>query len=312
MTDVTALLDQMERELVKPGSHDRPNGPLFHYTNAPGLAGIIRDRQIWATQFAFTNDAQELVAGEQIVNELAEELLGNTPPDTPAHWLLENFLMLHKSSGQSISQIADLYLASFSSEGNLLSQWRGYAADGMGYSIGVQKFRLPDSNPPDADKVLVLLECEYDKANFRIRVGTELSEVVTGFEKYVRTYCLDVTTFNDFLVKSVGIALRQVALLIPRFKNEHFREEKEWRLVATPMPGHEKHVVQYRASDRGLIPYIPVDLADHNELLVLSDIFVGPRQCPDASVKALADFLSSLGYSGHDLARPSGIPYRGI
>ena len=33
---------------------------LFHYTNAAGLAGIIKNQTLWATHYAYLNDSEEI------------------------------------------------------------------------------------------------------------------------------------------------------------------------------------------------------------------------------------------------------------
>src|SRR6187551_2383731 len=105
MTNTQALLDQMERELHEPRVDEVPGGPLFHYTDGAGLLGIIRERQIWATHYAHVNDVEELVAGERIVDDVAARLLRETLADSPAEWLLRNFVRLHQAKGQSLSPI---------------------------------------------------------------------------------------------------------------------------------------------------------------------------------------------------------------
>jgi|KBSMisStaDraftv2_1062788.scaffolds.fasta_scaffold981979_1 hypothetical protein len=36
-------------------------GLLYHYTDAGGLAGIVKDAVLWATDFRYLNDRLELV-----------------------------------------------------------------------------------------------------------------------------------------------------------------------------------------------------------------------------------------------------------
>lgn len=308
--DQKSLLDQMERELHRPRPHDRHNEPLFHYTDSNGLLGMVRDRQVWATHCAHVNDSEELVVGERSVDEVAERMVSRLPEKSAGHWLLRNFLHLHKEQGLSLTKSADVYVASFSARGNQLSQWRGYAADGMGYSIGFKGFRLPERDHSEAELGLILARCEYNKEAFTRQVEQVLDEVVIGFETYVKAYCASPKQLEAFTVQAVSIALRRVALLVPGLKNAHFEEEREWRLVAVPMRGHEHKLVRYRASRSGIVPYIPIDLADDGALLQISKVYLGPRQDVDSGLKATRAFLSSHGYKADGLVEYSGIPYR--
>lgn len=305
------LLDQMERELHRPRDHDVTPLPLFHYTDCNGLLGIVRERQVWATHYAHVNDAEEVVAGERIVDGVAERMLAKTVRNTPARWLLENFVKLHKFDGQCLTKITGVYVASFSDQGNQLSQWREYAAGGTGYSIGFRDFRLPNDDSVDADLALLLMKCEYDHENFAQTIEQALSDVAIGFEAYVNAYGTDVNSLSAFTLQAVSIALRRVTLQIPGLKNRHFEEEREWRLVAIPMRGRAHKIVQYRSGPNGIVPYLPIDLAEDGKLLKLEKVYVGPRQDVDAGVNAAIAFLSSRGYDGKRLVEHSRIPYRG-
>jgi hypothetical protein len=310
-TNTQALLDQMERELHEPRRDAVPGGPLFHYTDGAGLLGIIRERQIWATHYAHVKDTEELVAGERIVDDVAARLLRETLADSPAEWLLGNFVRLHQSKAQNLSPIADVYVASFSAQGNDLSEWRGYAADGAGYSIGLGAFHLPKGDESAADFSLMLAKCEYDRERFEEAVAQVLTAVVTGFEKYVRVYSVGPEMFNALMTHAASLALRRVALLVPAFKDAAFAHEEEWRLVAMPRRGREAKVVRFRSARNGIVPYIPIALSDADKPLALTRIYIGPRQHPDAGRKAVSSFLAANGYDDEGLAVSSGISYRG-
>jgi hypothetical protein len=311
VTNTQALLEQMERELHEPRRDDVAGGLLFHYTEGAGLLGIVRERQIWATHYAHVNDVEELVAGERIVDDVAGRLLRETLADSPAEWLLGNFVRLHQAKGQSLSQVADVYVASFSTQGNHLPQWLGYAAGGTGYSIGLRELHLPKGEDPETDLTLMLSKCEYDRERFEEVVAQALTEVVTRFEKSVRAHSLGPEVFNALMTHAANLALRRVALLVPGFKNAAFADEEEWRLVAMPRHGREAKVVRFRSGRSGIVPYIPIPLSDADKPLDLARIYVGPRQHPDAGRKAVSSFLTANGYDGEGLVVNSGISYRG-
>lgn len=49
---------QEETIMPKPISEEYPE--LFHYTNSAGLSGIIQSQTLWATHYAYLNDAEEV------------------------------------------------------------------------------------------------------------------------------------------------------------------------------------------------------------------------------------------------------------
>ena len=51
------------------------NKPLYHYTNTDGFLGIIKNNQIWATDYKFLKDPSEHSYGHALVKEVIEELI---------------------------------------------------------------------------------------------------------------------------------------------------------------------------------------------------------------------------------------------
>src|SRR5690606_36357166 len=134
----TQLLEQMEKELFRDTPHDVPTGPLFHYTTAQGLAGILKEKAIWATHYRYLNDRVELELAEMLITEEARRLANEYEPESEESLFLQDFADAHERD--SLTNVADVYLASFSERGDLLSQWRGYGDDGRGYSVGIERF----------------------------------------------------------------------------------------------------------------------------------------------------------------------------
>jgi hypothetical protein len=108
-------------EFLKP-----PQIPLYHYTTASGLLDITSSCQIWATHVRHLNDSSEYYHALDLVNDSLEGQLRQISwefPDYPPDVILEGVREL------------DVFVACFSEEENLLSQWRAYCPEG-GYSIG--------------------------------------------------------------------------------------------------------------------------------------------------------------------------------
>jgi hypothetical protein len=56
--------------------HDRPDGDtlVYHYTDAAGFEGIVRNQCLGATDYRFLNDRTEIKSGADAVQEVAKEL----------------------------------------------------------------------------------------------------------------------------------------------------------------------------------------------------------------------------------------------
>lgn len=296
------VLDQMERELAKPYLHDAQDRPLFHYTDSHGLLGLMRDRQIWATHFRHLNDREELIIGERLALEEGRRLAEESPAESARRVVFEQRVKLSE---------LNVYVASMSEEGDLLSQWRAYGANGSGYSIGFQSFRLPQSDEQEGHLAVSLMRRQYDEGAFRSTVADTLKEVADGFEKYLQAYARNEEETSELLFKAVSICLRRIATIVPRLKNPAFREEREWRIVAIPMEAYESTLVRFRGSSRGVLMYVPVDLADDGVPMNIVRLNVGPTQDPENGLRAARMLLRAMNYDGDKLVAASKVPYRG-
>src|SRR4051812_25177954 len=59
---------------------NRINKPLYHYTDAVGLEGIIKNQEVWFTSFKHLNDPTEIEYGMSIAAELLKEIGAESDP----------------------------------------------------------------------------------------------------------------------------------------------------------------------------------------------------------------------------------------
>jgi hypothetical protein len=302
------LVELMERDLASSEVHPFPAGTtLYHYTDAPGLLGVLRERKIRATHYRYLNDSDELLRGERIVQDMAETM-AQEPSISPLHKdVLDSFARTHRE--RSLTKIADVFVASFSEHGNQLSQWRGYAANGNGYSVGFSGLRLAKGDQPDAVLALELVQCEYDEQQFRAAVRARFDKILSTLDRHALAH--GAGSRRSLAGSAVAHILRSVAAVIPRLKHSAFHEEREWRLMAIPILNREKDVIQFRASVHGVVPYIAIDLCETSERLQLARVYVGPTQEPERGQASTEMLLTNLGYDGEALVRLSEIPFRG-
>jgi hypothetical protein len=303
------LLDKMEADLFKVGKKERPQRALYHYTTPEGLWGIVRDRAIWATHFRYLNDPTELVHGEEIAFEVAKELL-SAPRDLTVRYFLDLFVDNFRT--MRFTERGGVYVASFSDDGDQLSQWRAYGGATSAYSIGFTSLPDPKEDNPEAKAGLSLYKCTYDSEEFRAYARDLLLEMAKGFDKYVSTHATREVTARGFAAQALGICWRRLVAEIVRLKAQGFHEENEWRLIVVASPQDGSGLVKFRSGPRGMVPYIPVDLVDPKsaERLPISTIAVGPGDNAVLAMNAAKMFLSFNGYDTDALLRASNIPYR--
>ncbi len=218
---------------------------------------------------------------------------------------------MHQDMGLR-SVVKDICVASFTEEGNLLSQWRAYGAVGAGYSIGFQDLRVPDSGIERATAGTMLVKCEYDQGTFRERVHSCFELIGERFTSYVERCLDDMTCRGEVLKTAYWVMFRCAGKLAPSLKHEAFREEKEWRIVVIPRSGRQSEAISYRPTNRGLVPYVPISLCESGKLMPIEAVYVGPTQDPEAGKRSTIAFLNGKGYGGCQIVEDSGIPFRSV
>jgi len=95
------------------------------------LLNIISTRKLWATNVKFLNDSHETQYGHKIVKQIITKLLENEKSEEIIKVLKLTQHLLTIDDG-----ITNTYIVCFSEKGDLLSQWKGYANQEEGVSIG--------------------------------------------------------------------------------------------------------------------------------------------------------------------------------
>ncbi|MCQ4346690.1 DUF2971 domain-containing protein [Pseudomonas stutzeri] len=283
---------------------------LYHYTSQVGLLGILSSKSIWCTNSLFLNDSAEfkhaIQYGKQMANRLFEDDYNER-----FGWQLRHEL--------ESTAAEDIYISSFSERPDLLSQWRGYCPGGNGYCLGFDREALEDycvANEMRLEKCLYSHDeqlgavAEIIAAALRefpaIAIcrkefhGLESKEKVDVMAKY----WAHLEGAGAQQAKSiVSIACKMLTELAPRFKHEGFHEEAEWRIIAN---GPARQIL-YRPGPSYVVPYISLDLLEHNKH-ALCEVIVGPNPNQDRAQKAAEIVLRAAGYDA-SIVRSSSVPF---
>src|ERR1041385_2673018 len=114
---------------------DAPS-PLFHYTSAEALHGIVSKWTLFATDLAFLNDPEEGLFALRRFLETSKDRIerGDDYAKTVVQPLFD---LMIKSPVFPYGQ-ERAFVASFSTRSDHLDQWRAYGCDGAGYAIGIR------------------------------------------------------------------------------------------------------------------------------------------------------------------------------
>lgn len=313
---------------------------LYHYTSAPGLAGIITPTSwrvdhpgveaklegaalLHASDVRYMNDTQELQFGASIFERRFRVAARSNDIAPPIRSLAGTLADVLSDPDPFNRRNLKCFAACFCESGDLLSQWRGYAGGVGGFALGfagtalaqdsyfVQPYEHLDP-PVRATLKPVVYGQEAGEA-----AADNFVRLLQAPENWLMKISLE-TESSTGAWNIVQFVFQEIAVI----KHDAFREEREWRLFYSGdlrWPGH------IRAGASGLTPYmhIAVNAVQLTEMMnqnneervgdpqpTIVDLVVGPS--PDQSGQvAAARELVRLGWHDPGVVRASGVPFRG-
>lgn len=222
---------------------------LTYYCSENVFLSFLESKKLWLTSLSQSNDSAE----------------GRWMRD---HWLsrFSKNKRLERRGAEICMDTASyncLALGVCFSEGrDLLSQWRGYAADGAGFSISFDREILQRVAYENHESKLELIKIAYGDQDYE-----DINEVVRLLDK---AFGADAKSYNesdgsgslhlDFGTNGEKHDTHEKALrALFKVKNGAFREEKEWRLFTF---GNLSSIggVQLRGTGKAISPYLPITI----------------------------------------------------
>jgi Protein of unknown function (DUF2971) len=279
---------------------------LCHYTSQTGLKGMLNEKTIWASKIHYLNDSKEFALALKLARDEVTERINAAPSKVGC-----SHLELLQDTIYTIEGV-NTCVCCFSKRGDALSQWRGYGGGDAGFSVGFTRewfMRVKETLG------LSLIRCIYDPERQQRLIQDTIDEFfATNADKepdywdrnrgYVdpgtpRTFVALPHAGNDFATRLAQIA--------PRVKHKSFKDEIEWRLVAT-VSACELH---HRAGRSMLIPYYKIPIGDDDKFDSIRKIFVGPTPHPVLSVASVKSLAKAAGLViNPDNIETTSIPFR--
>lgn len=205
---------------------------LYHYCSKDTFLKIVSNNTLRLSDISKTNDSKELVWFQNICNDII-------------HWTWEGYLKdlakegrqseADNSAFQSLASDSDLFRKNelnkcwaifLSEKADDLGQWRGYAEDGAGISIGFKsgffkRFEHVDLSSIDEHLNWML----FDK------VAYSMDEAHEYIIKKCRMYQISSSSTNEEVLEKIRDVIVNSMVYAPLFKNDYFKDEKEWRLA---------------------------------------------------------------------------------
>lgn len=249
---------------------------VYHYTSIRGFKGIIKDREIWATDLRYMNDPTELELGYNYLNEMVCESV---------------------ESGKTIKRDPNvpIFACSFSKNKNVLSQWRAYAKGG-GVAIGFPRDLLQNVA---AAKDYVLKDCIYydlEDPTTKIQLVSKAIQLLELTDSSTKRGSNAKATDDSETDKLIAL---KSPWIVPVIKHKAYKEEDEVRLLPSSDSSsvHEINIAIGRQSslkrefrvDNGILkPYQAIKLG---EAFFKIQIVVGPTPHQDLIYDSVKRFL---------------------
>jgi len=239
---------------------------LYHYCNETTFWSICKNKSIWLSSIFTMNDSKELSWGREILTKVLKQYRDEFQQEFRIQLIFIVF---------SIEKNLLPLIASFSKNGDLLSQWRAYADDGKGFSIGLDASHIYNDFPVRMKKIL------YKEKEQKQLILHSLKT----FHKY---WIKNTNNFSGVLLNT----LIEFSVDIASLKNPTFFEEKEIRLIHLLRNENGKWVdsggnnskkdvlpggsVLYRKRSSIDVPYINVPFS-YSKNNFVKEIIIGPK-----------------------------------
>ncbi|PTE21335.1 hypothetical protein C5F48_12935 [Cereibacter changlensis JA139] len=247
---------------------------LHHYCSPSTFLSIVLRKQFWLTSLTQSNDhAEGIWCLQQWLNA----------------YQTKNHNLTYERRGAKEAAIASMrdhvaLGACFSEERDLLSQWRGYAADGAGFSLTFRTHSLSRISRENRDGKALLDRVRYGQSD-RSFLQAAFSDLYQAFRKDAQSYAESNGTGSmsiDNSIESRSLKREAVTKLF-LFKDGSFSEEKEWRILSV-CPPQEISGLEYRELRNVISPFLRLDFPPSS----LTAVTLGPtNKTPDEIVKQL-------------------------
>lgn len=247
---------------------------LYHYCDVSTFMKIVESKELWLSNAIKMNDSLETVW----INHIIEKALQSVEKPKYKEFI-EQFIMHYNANQSSVRP----YIFCLSADGDMLSQWRGYADDGRGIAIGFStkqlniEMKLPYTGV-NTNLSTGLFPCIYDE-----NIQKEL--VNTSIKKGIAIYDKDPQNPQNLGTSLIETA-PQLRMFSFVFKNSSFAEEMEWRIIHTPMILAKENDFTYWGSNsevffrnkgNDIVSYFKYALKSIFNTDLIPEIILGPK-----------------------------------
>ena len=213
---------------------------VYHYCSNAAFTSIVAKKEIWLSELSLSNDVMEGRWIRAVFKDICEERGVSAADEERLLGYLDVLLKMLGGTGLCTSE-----------EGDLLSQWRGYADDGAGVSIGINKNYLDELGNLKRDRGddfnLTTVQVEYDRQRQKQAIAEQVDEMLKlvsgGVFRFPTILSPETEDHKKDREKKFYELSMRFLLMFPHvwaLKNPTFAEEKEWRILSFVLGGQER------------------------------------------------------------------------
>ena len=297
-------------KLIKSIDHEfgfETGGLLWHYTNAEGVDGIIRNKSIRLSHPGFLNDPGELQYAEEIYKNTLSEL--SCDQDALGQKFINGYRVFETDFQRQYGEKTNPFVASFCKDRDNLDLWREYGDDGQGFALGFNMSELQNVlSTADTEMSRFVHVCRvlYDRNEQKKLTSMILESYLSQFRR-IQTDSGDPDVELKVYIAAFHTTMDSFA---PFLKHPCYENENEGRLV---LYGESiaSDKIQFSPRRGYFKPYIDLCIkTNRNHGFPLHTIVVGPATDPSRCERSLRLLMDSHGFNDIRIL-PSELPYRG-
>ena len=304
---------------------------IYHYCSLDTFNIIMRNKTIRLSDITKSNDSKEKQLIYDHLRSAIDQAFGEIKLSVRAMDPIETgfaegytYLDFFRKDLLEVSNQSSL-VACFSRDGDLLSQWRGYANDGCGFAIGFDKMLLEqylrrderfrvEGIKYDAEGQLRMIDNDVKEAFLDC---VEWNGLDLDFSKYIGIFNDEIDDISYDLAERLDVT----SCLM---KNQTFQEENEVRIIFssgiginTDQTRIEKKIVgttklclkdvDYLVRNNQLVLYADMSFKNALPDRLIKDIIIGPKV--NMTVEEVKNYLWICGYEDINV-RKSYCTYR--
>lgn len=286
---------------------------LYHYCSNQTFLSILEHKQVWASELSLSNDHLEGRWIKEVFSRCCSDRGVDAINLVQLLEHLENLLSFVGATGFCMSE-----------DGDILSQWRGYADDGAGVSVGFSQEYLSLLCAKQREEgvfSVALQQVSYELSDQMDAISPLLHRILEQVEagafrkKYGGLLIGPTEEERERYEQAFKKLINLLFFAVPHFykmKNPAFREEREWRLLsvinrgASGLDVGDLAKLDFRGGKDRIVPFRRIE---HLEVGIrpVDRIVLGPRNItPERVVRAV---LEKHGLEGVEVVR-SAASYR--